>query len=265
MSVVYENSVDFTTRTQQREELASLGWKIHVTPHFHYTFTSPKGVFCPNLASAWSHLKHGVKPPPKLNRNIKMDLLSEKAAKEQFDSLDDAGRREYAAKYEKADDDEGEDEEESGEDGSGGGMGGSRGRRHSSAVNYAESGGDDDELSESEDDDGRTRASAAKSGSKRKAVSRKNGKGEKAEPQMSALSYYMKSGRTAVREANPAMGFADITKKLGADWKTLGAEKKKPFEEMSAANKIRRSPVLDGGHVKYVLPLRVCITCCVFV
>ena len=50
---------------QQRTELASRGWKVHVTPGYHYSFTSPKGVHCPNLESAWSHLKHGVKPPPK--------------------------------------------------------------------------------------------------------------------------------------------------------------------------------------------------------
>ena len=55
----------------------------------------------------------------------------------------------------------------------------------------------------------------------------------------SALTYYSKKARPVVKEANPDMAFGDIAKKIGADWKALGAEEKKPFEALAAADKIR--------------------------
>lgn len=56
---------------------------------------------------------------------------------------------------------------------------------------------------------------------------------------MSAFMYYSKEARTAVKEVNPDMTFGDIAKKLGADWKVLGAEEKQPFENLAAVDKIR--------------------------
>jgi structure-specific recognition protein 1 len=51
--------------------------------------------------------------------------------------------------------------------------------------------------------------------------------------------YFTGSRRDEIKAKNPDISFADLNKQLGAEFKALSAEDKKPWEEMAAADKGR--------------------------
>ena len=62
----------------------------------------------------------------------------------------------------------------------------------------------------------------------------------------SAYLYYSKGARAAVKAASPEMSFGDIGKKIGADWKALGEDAKKPYEALAEADKARHAMEMQG-------------------
>ena len=62
----------------------------------------------------------------------------------------------------------------------------------------------------------------------------------------SAFVYYSKEARPLIKAASPDMAFGDIAKKVGADWKALGEDAKKPYEALNEADKARHATEMDG-------------------
>ena len=54
---------------------------------------------------------------------------------------------------------------------------------------------------------------------------------------MRAYLFYSAEMRPVIKEANPELNFAEITKKMGANWKTL--EEKSKYHELAKADKVR--------------------------
>jgi len=54
---------------------------------------------------------------------------------------------------------------------------------------------------------------------------------------MRAYLFYSAEMRPVIKEANPELNFAEITKKMGANWKTL--EEKRKYHELAKADKVR--------------------------
>ena len=66
----------------------------------------------------------------------------------------------------------------------------------------------------------------------------------------SAFVYYSKEARPLIKAASPDMAFGDIAKKIGADWKALGEDAKKPYEALAQVDKARHATEMEG----YVAP-----------
>jgi len=76
----------------------------------------------------------------------------------------------------------------------------------------------------------RTRAKAA--GGKEK----KQNKGKRP---LSAYMFFSQDWRERIKAENPEAGFGELGKLLGAKWKEMDDEEKKPYQEQAAADKIR--------------------------
>jgi len=55
----------------------------------------------------------------------------------------------------------------------------------------------------------------------------------------SAYMFYCQENRAQVKEENPEMKATEITKKLGAQWKSLEKDEKAKYDQMAAADKQR--------------------------
>ena len=98
---------------------------------------------------------------------------------------------------------------------------------------------DDDEDEAPKKKGKKKKASAAASSS-----SKKKGKKKKKDPNApkrgkSSYIYFTNSRRDEIKAKNPDISFADLNKQLGAEFKALSAEEKKPWEDMAAADKER--------------------------
>jgi structure-specific recognition protein 1 len=56
---------------------------------------------------------------------------------------------------------------------------------------------------------------------------------------LSAYIFFCNHKRAELKAKHPDMFTADLTKKLGEEWKKLSADAKKPFDEMAAKDKER--------------------------
>ncbi|GAA6014578.1 hypothetical protein JCM10207_001651 [Rhodosporidiobolus poonsookiae] len=56
---------------------------------------------------------------------------------------------------------------------------------------------------------------------------------------LSAYMIFSQDARAQVKEENPDVGFGEIGKLLGAKWKELDEEDRKPYEEKAKADKAR--------------------------
>ncbi|KAK9797091.1 hypothetical protein WJX73_009134 [Symbiochloris irregularis] len=54
-----------------------------------------------------------------------------------------------------------------------------------------------------------------------------------------AYAFFMQDKRSSVKDANPDMSFADITKEVAAQWKALSEEDKAPYVAKAEADKVR--------------------------
>jgi len=70
---------------------------------------------------------------------------------------------------------------------------------------------------------------------------RKKKKQKKTGPKraMNSYMFYANSKRTEIKTANPTASLGQVTKLIAAKWKTLSADEKKPYEEMSSKDKER--------------------------
>ncbi|EOR00877.1 hypothetical protein E3P92_00317 [Wallemia ichthyophaga] len=56
---------------------------------------------------------------------------------------------------------------------------------------------------------------------------------------LSAYMYMSQEWRPRVKEENDKVSFGEIGRLLGAKWKEMGSEERKPYEDMAAADKAR--------------------------
>ena len=68
---------------------------------------------------------------------------------------------------------------------------------------------------------------------------------QKPKKALTAYFCFMNTNRQQVKEENPGDKIGDIAKKLGAMWKSLGEEEKKPYQEMSAKDKERHQKEME--------------------
>lgn len=50
-----------------------------------------------------------------------------------------------------------------------------------------------------------------------------------------------------IKQANPEFGVGDVAKALGAEWKTMSAEDKAPYEERARQDKVGGRAGREGG------------------
>jgi structure-specific recognition protein 1 len=109
----------------------------------------------------------------------------------------------------------------------------------------------------SNDDDDNNKEEAPKKSKKKKAPAaaassgaKKKGKKKKKDPNApkknkTSYIYFTNSRRDEIKAKNPDISFADLNKQLGAEFKALSAEDKKPWEDMAAADKERYSKEME--------------------
>ena len=68
---------------------------------------------------------------------------------------------------------------------------------------------------------------------------------QKPKKALTAYFCFMNTTRQQVKDANPGDKVGDIAKKLGAMWKSLGDEEKKPYLEMAAKDKERHQMEME--------------------
>ena len=68
---------------------------------------------------------------------------------------------------------------------------------------------------------------------------------QKPKKALTAYFCFMNANRQQVKDENPDDKVGDIAKKLGAMWKSLGEEEKKPYQEMAAKDKERHQKEMD--------------------
>ncbi|EKM76234.1 hypothetical protein AGABI1DRAFT_16670, partial [Agaricus bisporus var. burnettii JB137-S8] len=73
-----------------------------------------------------------------------------------------------------------------------------------------------------------------------KASSRKSKKDPKAPKRaLSAYMFFSQDWRERIKTENPEAGFGEVGKLLGAKWKEMDEEEKKPYVEQATADKTR--------------------------
>ncbi|KAG6809281.1 hypothetical protein H0H92_000832 [Tricholoma furcatifolium] len=63
---------------------------------------------------------------------------------------------------------------------------------------------------------------------------------------LSAYMFFSQNWRDRIKAENPGVGFGEIGKLLGAKWKELSEEERKPYVEMAAKDKARAEAELDA-------------------
>ena len=123
--------------------------------------------------------------------------------------------------------------------------GGQKASQMMDSASFGKGSGDEDS-----DDDAPVDLDAASSGrmgggsgAKKRKVKRDPNKPKGA---TSAFLYFSKGARAAVKAASPDMAFGDIAKKVGADWKALGGDAKKPYEAQAEADKARYAKEMES-------------------
>ncbi|KAH7921141.1 hypothetical protein BV22DRAFT_1039015 [Leucogyrophana mollusca] len=82
----------------------------------------------------------------------------------------------------------------------------------------------------------RKAAEKAEKGSKAKAASKAKGGPKRA---LSAYMFFSQDWRERIKTENPDAGFGEVGKLLGAKWKELDEDEKKPYVELAAKDKLR--------------------------
>ncbi|KAH7909982.1 high mobility group box domain-containing protein [Hygrophoropsis aurantiaca] len=82
----------------------------------------------------------------------------------------------------------------------------------------------------------RKAAEKAEKGTKTKAASKAKGGPKRA---LSAYMFFSQDWRERIKAENPDAGFGEVGKLLGAKWKELDEDEKKPYVEMAAKDKLR--------------------------
>lgn len=102
-----------------------------------------------------------------------------------------------------------------------------------------------DDQSEEDDEDSEDEKPKKKRVVKKKETKKRKTKGPK--KAQSAYMFFANARRGEEKAKNPELAFADLAKRLGALWKALTPEEKKPYDEMAAKDKLRFQQEKDNA------------------